>query len=1114
MVAPGVATAAPATTVVFDDMEHGAPFDNGWFTFNGAVGGGGISPNSADVPPVGGGSFSLETGWGSGGTPGFYGGFGRGFEVDTSGTDHFNVWIKPTAGQSYTLELNLQEAGADPDEFQFDCVVSDSGPCAVSGAGWQLVSIPLGDFSDDNSSIGTGDGNLDTALAAVVVVVIGTGSDVNFRTDYWAFSAGPLVPRTVVDDFENGLPDGADPDGAPLGFYTFQGAGSGIGITTEATPPAPTLPEVGEPNNVLTMEVDSTSFAGFIHAFENDAVDTWVPQDWSRAEGISFWMYGQNSGSQLFIDILDNRTPGSTTDDAERFTVAFVDDFSGWQLLEFPFADFVRKEIGNGAPNDGLGLVEMHGYALGTLNTGGPQTFYVDEVSVYGVGEPPALAVNFSQQNTFIEEGTTGQVGVRLNRPMGPDDPAQLSIDYATERSNAIPGEEFTPTSGTLTFVNGGPSELFFDVETFDDTKFEGDEQVVIRLTNPVDVERGALFQGSVLIDDNDDFDAKLLDDFEQGAFLWDAEGMVDIDTQRVQLGDADERPGQDQVENIGAVSSADKKAFDRAERQVRQLERAGGPQQQIDEVVASAAGWARDAVEVATLNGGDKKRLDRAERRIAEAERAAAAGRSSKAVQSYRKAWQEATKALDALAKQGEPVSAGSIARDFPIGQDWTGTESLDFWFKGDGSGDPVTVTLKDNRAPDPGPSGWDLAWADEFDDPAGTPPNPANWAYEIGDTTPDGKNGWGNEELQYYTDDPDNAQTDGDGNLVITLDEADGTQECYYGPCEFESARLITQNKAEFAYGRIESSLQVPTGGDGLWPAFWSLGTDITYNPWPGAGEIDVMEYVSRIPNEIFGTIHGPGYNGGGSFSGIYDFSPNRVDEQYHTYAVEWEPEKIRWYLDDTLYHEAAPSDVPGPWVFEKPFFLLLNFAIGGNFGGAIDPNNTYPQEYLVDYVRVYQGPDTAERFEATFTDSSTDWQQVSIPVTDFTRAAEQPAGAPDDGLGLEEVWGYAFDLPYPVSGGVKVDLVRRTPVPPPTELVVTTLADSGEGSLRDALGRIADGGTITFVGSLAGKTITLTSGQLTVEQLGHGRRTRREPGDDQRRRRLPGPAGQPRR
>ena len=139
------------------------------------------------------------------------------------------------------------------------------------------------------------------------------------------------------------------------------------------------------------------------------------------------------------------------------------------------------------------------------------------------------------------------------------------------------------------------------------------------------------------------------------------------------------------------------------------------------------------------------------------------------------------------------------------------------------------------------------------------------------------------------------------------------------------------------------------------------------LTVSPWPGAGEIDVMENVSRIPNEIFGTIHGPGYNGGGSFSGIYDFG-ERVDLGYHTFAVEWEPEKIRWYVDDILYHEAEPSDVaPNPWVFEKPFFLLLNFAIGGNFGGAVDPANTYPQEYLVDYVRVYQGPDTAERFEA---------------------------------------------------------------------------------------------------------------------------------------------------
>ncbi|MFW2332191.1 carbohydrate binding domain-containing protein [Ilumatobacter sp.] len=1149
--------------IVFDDMEHGDPVGNGWFAFNGAVGGGGIGPNTADLPPTDGGAFSLETGWGSGGTPGFYGGFGRTSPTDLSGTEFFNFWINPDAGQDYTLEINLQDDdnadGAinppDDDEFQFDCVVSATGPCAVSGGGWQLVSLTLDDFFDDNSFLTGGNGVLDPTpparggngeLISAVVAVIGAGSDVNFRTDHWTFTSSAPVqqaPSTVVDDFETGLPFGsAVPNGEPLGFYTFQGDGS-VAIATATTPPAPELPAVGTPNNLMQMDVDVASFAGFIHAFENPAVDTWVTQDWSTSEGISFWMYGSNTGTQMFIDILDNRNPGSTTDDAERFTVPFVDDFTGWQLLEFPFATFVRKEIGNGAPNDGLGLFEMHGYALGTLGTGGPQTFYFDEVSVYGVAEPPDLAVNFSRQNTFIEEGTTGDVGVKLNRPMGPDDPAQVSIDFATERSNAIAGEDFTPTSGTLTFTNGGPTELFFPVETFDDTKFTGDLQVVIRLTNPVDVDRGALFQGSVLIDDNDPFDPDLLDDFEQGAFLWDSDGMVELEAQRVAVGDADERPGQDPAENVAKVSVPDsgpaldtrveavvadlegllpastrqttrriQRAIDRLNdsldpmlwhngffldedhgdavfnlhrRAVRELHKIDGAEEApthaaLDEIVAVDGEIAQLILDVSIANGGDAKNITKAQHQMDEAWYSITYHADAHAVGHYRKAWRFAVRSLADV----DDATLGSLTRDFPIGQDWTGTESLDFWFQGTGSGEEITVDLKDNRAPDPGPAGWTLAWADEFDEPAGTPPNPANWAYEIGDTTPDGKNGWGNEELQYYTDDPDNAQTDGDGNLIIKLDEADGSQECYYGPCEFESARLVTQNKAEFAYGRIESRIQVPTGGDGLWPAFWSLGTDITYNPWPGAGEIDVMEYVSRIPNEIFGTIHGPGYNGGGAFGNIYDFG-ERVDLGYHTFTVEWEPNLITWYVDGIQYHQATPADVPGPWVFEKPFFLLLNFAIGGNFGGAIDPANTYPQEYLVDYVRVYQGPDSAERFETTFTDSTAGWQEVSIPIGDFVRSSDQPAGAPDDGLTLTDVWGYGFDLPYPAAGDFRFDLVRRTPVPPPSEVVVTTLDDSGPGSLREALSLIADDGTITFDPAVAGGTLTLTSGQLTVDR-----------------------------
>ena len=1153
--------------VVFDDMDHGDPFGNGWFSFTGG-GGGGISPNGADLPPVLGGSFALESGWG--GPAGFLGGFGRTNPSDLSGTEYLNFWINPDAGQDYTIEINLQEDdnsdGAanpgDDDEFQFNCVVGAAGPCAIAGGGWQFVSIALDDFFDDNSFFTGGNGVLDPTPAArggngelinVVMAIIGSGSNVNFRTDYWAFSLEPIDPfasaSVIVDDFENGLPFGSDGDGAPLGFYTFQGAGSSIGITTSATPPAPVLPAVGTPNNVLQMNIDSTSFAGYIHAFENAAVDTWVPQDWSTSEGISFWFDGNNSGAGMFIDILDNRTTGSTSDDAERWTVAFTDDFDGWKLYEFPFSSFARKEIGNGAPNDGLGLFEMHGYAFGALGTGGAQEFYFDQVALYGVAEPPALAAQFSVNNTFIDEGTTGNVGVKLNRPMGPEDPAQVSIDFATERSNATAGEEYTPTSGTITFTNGGANELFFPVETFDDTKFEGDEQIVIRLTNPVDVERGALFQGSVLIADNDPFDPDLLDDFEQGAFLWETTGLVDLEAQRVEVGDPDERPGQDQVENVGTASVPEagpaydarvqnviddlgallpaggkkvtkriekaidrleqaldsknwvngfslddkdgKKFFDRAQQAVKELAKivedgepeAAAAQAAIDDIVAVSATLAANAIAIAQGNGAEQSKIDKALTEMDKAGDDLDDGKADKAIEHYRKAWDGVTKAIEKLIDNGASISTASLVRDFPIGQDWTGTESFDFWFNGTGSGEDVTVSLKDNRAPDPGPSGWNLAWADEFDDPAGTPPNPANWAYELGDTTPDGKNGWGNEELQYYTDDPDNAATDGNGNLVITLDEADSGQECYYGPCEFESARLITQNKAEFAYGRIESRLLVPGGGDGLWPAFWSLGTDITYNPWPGAGEIDVMEYVSRLPDEIFGTIHGPGYNGGGSFSGIYDDFGGRVDESYHTFTVEWEPDLITWYVDGIQYHEADPADVPGPWVFDKPFFLLLNFAIGGNFGGTPDPGNTYPQEFLVDYVRVYQGPDTAERFETTFTDAVAGWQQVSIPIGDFTRSADQPAGAPNDGLGLTEVWGYGLDLPYPAAGTYQIDFVERTPVPPPTELVVTNLDDSGAGSLREALALIADGGTITFDPGLAGGTLTLTSGQLDI-------------------------------
>jgi beta-glucanase (GH16 family) len=286
----------------------------------------------------------------------------------------------------------------------------------------------------------------------------------------------------------------------------------------------------------------------------------------------------------------------------------------------------------------------------------------------------------------------------------------------------------------------------------------------------------------------------------------------------------------------------------------------------------------------------------------------------------------------------------------------------------------------------------------------------------------------GWGNDELQYYTDSTDNAATDGQGNLIITVKEADGSLTCYYGPCEYTSARLISWHKAEFAYGRIEARMQVAFG-DGLWPAFWSLGTDIDVVNWPQTGEIDIMEFVGREPNEVFGTIHGPGYSGGASYGDTYTFG-EPVPNQFHTFAIEWQPDRIEWYVDDILYHTATPADVaPNEWVFNDPIFLILNTAVGGNFGGPVGDDTVFPQTTTVDYVRVYQGPDTAERFESTFTDDFSGWQEVFVPFDGFTRSAEQPTGAPDDGLSLTEVWGYGFKLPDAgtTTGSLWIDQVR---------------------------------------------------------------------------------------
>jgi beta-glucanase (GH16 family) len=352
-----------------------------------------------------------------------------------------------------------------------------------------------------------------------------------------------------------------------------------------------------------------------------------------------------------------------------------------------------------------------------------------------------------------------------------------------------------------------------------------------------------------------------------------------------------------------------------------------------------------------------------------------------------------------------------GGFMRPFFDAQDWSDFQGVDLWYYGANSGEDVTVTLYDNEAPDPGPSSWELVWSDEFNGAAGAAPDPTKWGYDIGGW------GWGNNERQYYTDLRSNSAQDGNGSLVITAtteNTATTTYDCHYGPCEYTSARLLTQDKFEFAYGRVEGRLKIPYS-QGVWPAFWSLGDNFAEVSWPTCGEIDIMENIGREPTTTHGTVHGPGYAGGSGIGGSYT-QTLPFHEDYHVFAIEWEPEEIRWYVDGNHFFTVTPDDLPSgtDWVFDHPFFLIMNIAVGGYWPGYPDETTVMPQTMHIDYMRVYQAPQSAERFEATFTDDATGWQHVMLPFDAFSRGATQPDGAPDDGLTLTAMQGYALELP----------------------------------------------------------------------------------------------------
>ena len=216
--------------------------------------------------------------------------------------------------------------------------------------------------------------------------------------------------------------------------------------------------------------------------------------------------------------------------------------------------------------------------------------------------------------------------------------------------------------------------------------------------------------------------------------------------------------------------------------------------------------------------------------------------------------------------------------------------------------------------------------------------------WGYEEGT----GDNGWGNNELQHYTKRADNVVIE-DGMLKITA-----IKEAYEG-AEYTSARLLTKGKFEQQYGRVEARIKLPSG-KGLWPAFWMLGSNFDVVGWPQCGEIDILENKGSEPTIVAGSLHGPGYSGGNPVTKQFQLTNDRFENDFHIFGIEWTKDYVNHYVDGVLYNHITRDDVPGEWVFDQPFYIILNLAVGGDFDGAPTDATIFPNQMLVDYVRVY--------------------------------------------------------------------------------------------------------------------------------------------------------------
>jgi beta-glucanase (GH16 family) len=254
--------------------------------------------------------------------------------------------------------------------------------------------------------------------------------------------------------------------------------------------------------------------------------------------------------------------------------------------------------------------------------------------------------------------------------------------------------------------------------------------------------------------------------------------------------------------------------------------------------------------------------------------------------------------------------------------------------------------------------PVGWTLVWQDEFNGAAGSAVDARYWTHDVGDGCAIGNCGWGNNEKEHYTAGTPNASLNGRGQLEIVARVAPPGLTCYYGPCRYTSAKMHTKGKVHATHGRVEARIRLAKG-QGLWPAFWMLGSNIDSVPWPASGELDIMENHGSNVAQTSSAIHGPGYSGDTPFVHGHELSGTNYADAFHNFAVEWDSTHIAFLVDGAPHYEVTRREIGtrGAWPFDQPFYVILNLAVGGAFDGDPKSDAILPATMLVDWVRVYR-------------------------------------------------------------------------------------------------------------------------------------------------------------